>query len=194
MKKRLLILLAFLLAACGAPNATAPATPLATATQTPSVSPTPLCPPHTPTQAEVNAALNVPDGLFDSTAWEQNHTAQDNKISVVWQNIPQSAVVYLEENFYPCGNQPNLNDTYWDALFANYAEYQLLKECAAGAILQLAEFKAVNQGFNYHVRYWFYNAAKKITTTMMIFPFGSEAQMDQYALQLFPKLPYCPAE
>lgn len=200
MKKNSLFLFTFILTACGAtpaPISAPKATDLPRQTEAPPATFTPVCAASQLTQAKLEAVLADTADLFDATAWERTSEIKANQISIVWQNIPQSAMVFLETRFFPCGyteaeSNQKLDKPYWDTLFANYAEYKLLRQCQLDTGTRLYEFKTVNQGFNYHIRYWTTKpAAGELTATMLVFPFGSEAQLDQYALQLFPEIPYC---
>jgi hypothetical protein len=77
-------------------------------------------------------------------------------------------------------------------LFANYDNYEMIDECKTDDGLRLYQFEAASQGFDYHINYWSENdAAIRLITTMITFPFGSESTLDDYSIQLFPELPNC---
>lgn len=200
MKRFFLIFLAIFLSACGgtpspSPTFTITSTPEATETPLPTV--TPVCVSAEPTQEDIDAALAYTDDIFDLTEWEQSSVAGTERVSVTWQNIPQSAVVFLEVIIFPCGyEEPDLNrflnENHWDALFANYDSYEMFDECRSDVGLRLYEFEAASQGFDYNISYWSENDTnERIITTMITFPFGSEESMDEYSIELFPELPNC---
>ena len=202
MKRNYIILFAIILSACAkaptfTPTSTIVPTETPSATQTPLPTVTSNCVSQKPTQADVDAALSYTDDFFDPSEWEQTYVTGEDKVSVTWQNIPQSAVVFLEAILFPCGyEEPDLdhflNKDHWDALFANYDRYEMIDECKSDVGLRLYEFEASSQGFDYNISYWTENDTdERIITTMMTFPFGSEATMDEYSIQLFPELPNC---
>ena len=145
----------------------------------------------------MDAALSYTDDIFEPSEWEQSSALGDESVSVTWQNIPQSAVVFLEAIIFPCGyEEPDLNrflnEDHWDALFANYDSYEMVDECKSDVGLRLYEFEASSQGFDYNISYWSENDTdERIITTMITFPFGSEETMDEYSIELFPELPNC---
>jgi hypothetical protein len=198
MKRFWLILPVIFLSACGTPpTAIIPSETPPPATELPLSTVTPVCKSTEPTDDDVDAALEYTADLFDPAEWEQSYEVFDDKVSVTWQNIPQSAVVFLEARIFSCGyEEPDLNkifsDEYWDALFVNYEGYELISECRSNLGLRLYEFETASQGFDYHIRYWEENDTdNRIITTMIIFPFGSESTLDDYSTELFPGLPNC---
>jgi hypothetical protein len=202
MKRTYIVLFAVFLSSCGTPAApaaavTSPSIRTPSMTQLPPVTVTPVCISSEPTQDDVDAVLSYTDDVFDLAVWEQSYEVGDQGVSVTWQNIPQSAVVFLEAIIFPCGyEEPDLNhylnDAHWDALFANYDSYEMVDECRSDTGLRLYQFEAVSQGFDYSISYWSENdTAERIITTMITFPFGSEATLDDYAAQLFPELTHC---
>lgn len=202
MKRFPLIFLAIVLSACGDTSTptltlTITSTKVPSATETPLPTLTPVCVLAEPTQDDIDTALVYTDDIFDLTEWKQSYNVGNERVSVTWQNIPQSAVVFLEVIIFPCGyEEPDLNrflnDNHWSALFANYDSYEMFDECRLDAGLRLYEFEAVSQGIDYNISYWSENDTnERIITTMITFPFGSELIMDEYSIQLFPELPNC---
>jgi hypothetical protein len=199
MKRIYPVFLAIFISSCAASTST----PTISPTETPSVTKTPLatvtavCISAEPTQEDVDAALSYADDVFDPADWEQSYEVGEERVSVILQNIPQSAVVFLEAIIFSCGyEEPDLNrylnDDHWDALFANYDSYEMIDECRSDDGLRLYEFEAVSQEVDYNISYWSENDTnERIITTMITFPLGSEATMDEYSIQLFPELPNC---
>lgn len=202
MKRIYPVFLAIFLSSCATSGAPA-STPTIPPTETPSVTKTPLatvtavCISPEPAEEDVDAVLSYTDGVFDLNEWEQSYVVGEEKVSVTLQNIPQSAVVFLEAIIFSCGyEEPDLNrflsDDHWDALFANYDDFEMIDQCRSDIGLRLYEFEASSQGVDYNISYWEENDTdERIITTMIAFPFGSEATMDEYSTQLFPELPNC---
>lgn len=202
MKRIYPVFLAIFLSSCatsGAPASTStiPSTATTSVTKTPLATVTAVCISPEPAQKDVDAVLSYTDDVFDLTEWEQSYQVDEERVSVTLQNIPQSAVVFLEAIIFPCGyEEPDLNrflsDDHWDALFANYDDYEMIDECRSDTGLRLYEFEAASQGFDYNISYWSENDTnERIITTMITFPVGSEETMDKYSIQLFPELPNC---
>lgn len=202
MKRIYLVFLAVFISSCattGAPASTPtiPPTETPVVTQTPAATLTAVCISPEPTEEDVDAVLSYTDDVFDPNEWEQSYAVGEEKVSVTLQNIPQSAVVFLEAIIFSCGyEEPDLNhylsDDHWEALFANYDDFEMIGECKSDIGLRLYEFEASSQGVDYNISYWEENDTdERIITTMIAFPFGSEATMAAYATQLFPELPNC---
>jgi hypothetical protein len=204
MKRIYPVLFAIFLSSCATAGTPAPtSTFTASATETPSVTQTsqttvtPVCISKDSTQKDIDRALSYTDDVFDVAEWEQTYGAGEGNISVTWQNIPQVAVVFLQVIIFPCGyEEPDLNrffnDDHWEALFANYDSHEMIDECRSEVGLRLYEFEAGSQGVDYNISYWSENDTnERVITTMITFPFGSEAIMDEYSIQLFPELPNC---
>src|SRR5690348_9986934 len=108
MKRMYSVLLAIFLSSCTTPAAP-PSTFTASPTKTPAITHTPLatvtavCISPEPTEEDLDAALAYTDDVFDPAEWEQSHSMGEESLSVTWQNIPQSAVVFLEAIIFPCG-------------------------------------------------------------------------------------------
>lgn len=196
------ILFAIVLSACGTPPAPPPVSTVfpsktPSITQTPLATVTAVCIPPGPSEVDEEAALDYTGDVFDPSEWERSHVLGEEGVFVTWQNIPQSAVVFLETIIFPCGyEEPDLNrfldEEHWDVLFANYESYEMIDKCRSDHGLRLYEFAAVSQGFDYNISYWSENDTnERIITTMLTFPFGSEELMDEYSIELFPELPNC---
>jgi hypothetical protein len=202
MKRIYLVLLAIFLSSCSTPPK-ATSTPTISPSKTPAITQTPLatvtavCIPPGPSKEDEEAALDYTGDVFDPSEWEQSHVLGEESVSVTWQNIPQSAVVFLEAIIFSCGyEEPDLDrflsEDHWDVLFANYDSYEMIDECQSDTGLRLYQFEAVSQGFDYNINYWSENDTnERIITTMITFPFGSETTMDDYSIELFPELPNC---
>lgn len=120
-----------------------------------------------------------------------------DRVSVTWQNVPLSAVIYIEAVIFPCGyEEPDLNRYFssenWAAIFQNYDEYAMLDDCRIESGLRLYLFRAKSQGFEYNIRYWALNDTNtRLLTTLITFPAGYEADLDDYSIRIFPQLPNC---
>jgi hypothetical protein len=211
MNKQLFIFLLFavVVSSCGIP-ATATPTPTLTPAPPPTSTPetpltdeplptvTPVCISSEPTQNDIDRALSYTGDTFDMPEWEQSYTVNDTNVSVLWQNVPQSALVYLETRIKPCGyEEPDLNkefsDENWKAVFANYESYELIDECKNNDGLRLYEFKTQNQGLEYEINYWVENDTDtRVIVTMIVFPLETKLLLDEYSSMLFPDYSTCP--
>jgi|GEM_PF-566025 hypothetical protein len=177
------------------PPTSAPETPL---TDEPLPTVTPVCISSEPTQSDIDRALSYIGDTFNMPEWEQSYTVNDANVAVLWQNVPQSALVYLETRIKPCGyEEPDLNkefsDENWKAVFANYESYELIDECKNNDGLRLYEFKTQNQGLEYEINYWVENDTDtRIIVTMIVFPLETELLLDKYSSTLFPDYSTCP--
>ena len=117
---------------------------------------------------------------------------------MLWQNVSEGALVYLDAIIFPCGyEEPDLNKYFseenWKAVFANYESYELLDECKRDDGLRLYEFKTLNQGFEYEIRYWVDNDTDtRVISTMIVFPLETKLLLDEYSSMLFPDYSTCP--
>jgi hypothetical protein len=196
------VLCAIVLSSCGTRPAPPPVSTVSPS-KTPSITQTPLatvtavCIAPGPSEEDVEIALDYGGDVFDPAEWEQSHVVDEEIVSVTWQNIPLSALVFLQVIIFPCGyEEPDLNrffnDEHWEALFANYDSYEMIDECRSEQGLRLYELEAVSQEVDYDIRFWSENDTNdRIITTMLTFPFGSEDLMDEYSIELFPELPNC---
>ena len=207
MNKQLFIFLAIaaLISSCGKPATATPtltppptATPKILPTDTPLPTVTPACISPAPTQADTYRALNYTGDKFSTSDWEQSYTVNETSVSVLWQNVSEGALVYLDAIIFPCGyEEPDLNKYFseenWKAVFANYESYELLDECKRDDGLRLYEFKTLNQGFEYEIRYWVDNDTDtRVISTMVVFPLETKLLLDEYSSMLFPDYSTCP--
>ena len=207
MSKQLFIFLAIAVIAssCGKPATAAPtlappptSTPKVQPTDTPLPTVTPVCISSEPTQADIDRALAYTGGTFNTLDWEQSYTVNETTVAVLWQDVPQSALVFLEARIKPCGyEEPDLNkdfsDENWKSIFANYESYELIDECKTNTGLRLYEFKTVNQGYEYEIRYWVESDTDtRVISTMIVFPLETKLLLDEYSSMLFPGYSTCP--
>jgi hypothetical protein len=208
MNKQLFIFLAIamVISSCGAPATAAPtptplpptSTPKILPTDTPLPTVTPVCISSEPTQRDIDRALAYTGDTFNTSEWEQSYTVNENSVAVLWQDVPQSAVVYLQALIFPCSyEEPDLNSYFsnenWKAVFANYESYELIDECKTDDGLRLYEFKTYNQGYDYQIRYWVENDTDtRVIVTMVVFPLESKLLLDEYSSMLFPDYSTCP--
>ena len=208
MNKQLFIIItvAILISSCGKKPATATPTLTPPPTSMPKIFPTdiplptvtPACISPAPTQADTYRALNYTGDKFSTSDWEQSYTVNETSVSVLWQNVSEGALVYLDAIIFPCGyEEPDLNKYFseenWKAVFANYESYELLDECKRDDGLRLYEFKTLNQGFEYEIRYWVDNDTDtRVISTMIVFPLETKLLLDEYSSMLFPDYSTCP--
>jgi hypothetical protein len=206
MNKHLFIFLtiAMLISSCEKPI-TAPST-LSPPTATPKISPTdiplatvtPACISSKPAQTDTDRLLAYTGNIFSTSDWEKTYTVNETSVSVLWQNAPQSALVYLEAIIFPCGYEgPDLNnyfsDENWKAVFANYESFELIDKCERNDGLRLYEFKTLNQNIEYRVRYWVDNDTDtRVISTMIVFPLEAKLLLDEYSSMLFQDYSTCP--
>lgn len=208
MNKKIFIFLAtaVIVSSCAKPATAAPTFATPVPTITPTIQPTdtslptvtPVCISSEPTQEDVDRALAYTGNTFSTPNWEQSYTVNEAAVTVLWQDVPQSALAYLEARIKPCGyEEPDLNkdfsDENWKAVFANYESYELINECKRDDGLRLYEFKTHNQGFDYEIRYWVENDTDtRVIVTMIVFPLELKLLLDEYSSMLFPDYSTCP--
>lgn len=207
MKKFALTLCLFLLMAGCVPSAptaepSPPAAAMPTLADGPlSVAPEPAsssCISTEPTQADIDAALNFPDGLFDNADWSKSYAVSESRVAVTWTSDPLGAVVYIESLIFPCGyEEPDLDDyfnaEYWDIIFENYQSYEQSAACQNNDGLRLHEFNTSFEDNRYDTRYWIMNDTDtRVITAMLVFPADSADLMAEYSSSLFPDLTTCP--
>ena len=193
MKKSLLAFIVILLiSACGAPTSGLP-----NASNNSGDESTPGCISTEPTQADIDRALTFTKDLFRGSDWERSYTVQSGRVSVTWTNSVDGAVAYLEVLIFPCGYQESDLDDYfsilnWQVIFANYESYLLVGECKKGNDLRLYQFSAVEEGFDYDIKYWVEKDTKtNVISMMIVFPAESDALMDTHSKSLFPNFISC---
>jgi hypothetical protein len=197
--------IAMIISSCGTPATAAPtlappptATPKISPTEKPLSTITPACISSKPTQADIDRALAYTGEIFNTPDWQKNYSVAGDRVAVTWQNTPLGAVVYLETIIFPCSyEEPDLNKYFseenWKAVFANYESYELIDECKRDDGLRLYEFKTLNQGFEYRIRYWVDNDTNtRVISTMIVFPLESKLLLDEYSSMLFPDYSTCP--
>ena len=177
---------------CGVPGRIFPEKPsLPTMTTSGCISPE-------PTQKDIDRALTFAGQAIDPVEWKRNHSVAENRVAVTWSNVSQSAIIYLEALVFPCGyGDADLNDYFsaenWKIIFSNYDGYQLLEDCTTEDGLRRYQFEAANQGLDYDIRYWVKaDTDTRVITMMVVFPVGSETQLDDVSSRLFPDLVSCP--
>ncbi|MBI5951744.1 MAG: hypothetical protein HY865_08805 [Chloroflexi bacterium] len=208
MKRQLFFLLAvvFTISSCGKPAAVPSTTTAPPPSPTKSIEPsetplptvTPACISSEPAQKDIDRALAFTGEIFNTPNWMQSYTVNESNVAVLWQDAPQSALVYLEARIMPCGyEEPDLNrefsDENWRAIFANYESYKLLAECRNDAGLRLYQFETQNLGLQYGVNYWVKNDTDtRLIAAMLVFPLESKLLLDEYSSMLFPGYSSCP--
>lgn len=201
IKLSFFLALLFFLSSCEIPGAVIPdATkpPISTLevlTAAPKV--TPVCISSEPAQADIDSALAYTGALFNETDWQRTYTVSESRVAVTWLSETLGAVAYLEALIFPCGyEEPDLNDFFndenWQVIFENYESYEAVSECKTDAGLRLYQFKAVEQGYDYDIKYWAGNDTDtRVMAVMIVFPVESKSLMDEYSSTLFPDLTSC---
>jgi hypothetical protein len=207
MNKQLFIFLAIavIVSSCGKPATATPtlvppptSTPKIQLTDKPLPTVTPVCISSEPTQKDIDRALAYTAETLSVSEWQQSYSVAEDRVAVTWQNSPLGAVVYLEAIVFPCSyEEPDLNqyfnDETWKGIFANYESYELVDECKSNDGLRLYEFKTVNQGYEYEIRYWVENDTEtRVISTMIVFPLETKLLLDEYSSMLFPGYSTCP--
>lgn len=207
MKKFLFsFVILFLLAACGTP-APADAPTLLQPSPAPenseSVAETepdaaePVCIAPEPTQTDIDRALNFTGNLFDTPDWERSYTVSEDSVAVNWYSENLFSIVFLEALVFPCGYEDLDLDGFfnvdnWQIILGNYQSFQLETECRNDSGLRLYEFTAVDQGYEYAIRYWaISDTDTRVVTFMVVLPVESPDLMEEYAYALFPQLTSC---
>lgn len=207
MKKFLFsFVILFLLAACGTP-APADAPTLLQPSPAPenseSVAETepdaaePVCIAPEPTQADIDRALNFTGSLFNTPDWERSYTVSEDSVAVNWYSENLFSIVFLEALVFPCGYEDLDLDGFfnvdnWQIILGNYQSFQLEAECRNDSGLRLYEFTAVDQGYEYAIRYWaISDTDTRVVTFMVVLPVESPDLMEEYAYALFPQLTSC---
>jgi len=206
MNKPLFIFLAIAVTAssCRMPSTATPtlmppptSTPKTQLTDKPLPTVTPICISPKPTQRDINRTLDYAAETFSGPEWVKSYTVAEGRVSVTRQNTQLGAVTYLETLIFPCSyEEPDLDkyfsDENWKAVFANYQSYELIGKCKRDDGLRLYEFKTLNQGFEYEIKYWVENDTNtRVIVTMIVFPIESKSLLDEYSSRLFPRLATC---
>lgn len=151
-----------------------------------------------PTQADINAALNFPDGLLDTADWTRSYSVSDSRVAVTWTSDTLGAVAYIESLIFSCGyEEPDLddyfNEEYWNIIFKNYQGYEQTTSCQSDEGIRLHQFKAVFEDGRYDTNYWILNDTdNRVMTVMLVFPSDSPDLLLEYSSRLFPELTTCP--
>jgi hypothetical protein len=180
----LLLVVIFLLSACGTRDAV---TPTVTA----------VCVSSKPTQDDIDSALAYTGDLFSEPDWQSSYSVSEGRVAVTWNSDTLGGATYLEALIFPCGYEEldlnnYFNDDYWQAIFENYDSYELVSECKEDGGVRLYQFKAESQGFEYAVKYWAENDTDtRVMALMLVFPVESTSVTDQYSADLFPELSSC---
>ena len=201
IKSSIFLTLLFFLSSCqipGAviPNATRPpAATLEAASVVPKV--TPVCISSEPAQDDIDTALSYTGDLFGELEWQRTYTVSDGRVAVTWFSDTLGSVAYLEALIFPCSYEElDLDDFFneenWQVIFENYESYEHVAECRTDDGLRLYQFKAVEQGYDYDIKYWVENDTDtRVLGVMIVFPVESTSLMDDYSSELFPDLTSC---
>lgn len=205
MKKFLFaFVIIFLLAACGspAPSDTPTLLPPSPAPEETEAVPEagaaePVCIAPEPTQADIDRALNFTGKLFETPDWERSYTVSEDSVAVSWYSENLFSIVFLEALVFPCGYEDLDLDAFfnidnWQIILGNYQSFQLEAECRTDSGLRLYEFLAVDQDYEYAIRYWAVSDTDtRVLTFMVVLPIESPDLMEEYAYALFPQLTSC---
>ncbi len=158
---------------------------------------TPVCIDPAPTQADIDRALSVTGGLFETGDWKRTYVVSSDKVMVTWLSDSIPSIVNLEALVFPCSYEDIDLDLYfnnegWSIIFGNYQGYTYVNECRDDRGLRLYNFIAVDQGAPYDVRFWVLSdTPTRVISIMVVMPDDSNAQMDEVAYALFPQLQSC---
>jgi hypothetical protein len=201
IKSSFFLILLFYLSSCEIPGAVIPNVtqpPVSTLEVIPVVTKvTPVCISSEPEQADIDRALAYTHDLFSGPDWQRTYTVSDSRVAVTWSNDTLGSVAYLEALIFPCGYKELDLDNYfneenWKAIFANYESYEAVAECKMDTGLRLYQFKAVEQGNDYDIKYWAKNDTDtRVMGVMIVFLVKSKSLMDEYSTRLFPELTSC---
>jgi hypothetical protein len=198
MKNLLLsFIIVLLVSACGTPNTATPTNELPPSGGNLAEQATPVCISQEPTDADVDRALTYTEDLFSGANWERSYTVGGGRVSVTWFNGTDAAVAYLEALIFPCSYEELDLDNFfnvdnWQVIFANYESYQHIAECKTDDGLRLYQFRAIEQGYEYDIKYWAENDTEtRVLGMMIVFPVESTELMDEYSNSLFPELTSC---
>jgi hypothetical protein len=201
IKSSLFLILLFFLSSCEIPGAVIPnatQSPISTLVVVP-IAPkvTPVCISSQPAQTDIDSALAYTGDLFNGAEWQRSYTVSDGRVSVTWSSDTLGSVVYVEAMIFPCGYEELDLDSFfngenWKIVFANYASYEAVAECKTDTGLRLYQFKAVDKGYNYDIKYWAKNDTDtRVMGVMVVTPVESKSLMDDYSSKLFPELTSC---
>jgi hypothetical protein len=203
MKKFLSLILILLISAC---NSSAPTTDAPALLQPSPAPPTEAavlevpnenCIDITPTQDDVERALNFTGKIFENENWTRTYTVSADRVSVLWDSPSLGALAFLEALIFPCGYEDLDLDNFfsvdsWQIVFGGYESYEFLSECRNAAGQRLYEFALGLDGFVYDANYWSVNdTATRVVTMEIIFPVDSEILFDEFSYSLFPQIPSC---
>ena len=198
MKNLLLsFIIVLLVSACGTPNTATPTNELPPSGGNLAEQATPVCISQEPTDADVDRALTYTEDLFSGANWERSYTVGGGRVSVTWFNGTDAAVAYLEALIFPCSYEELDLDNFfnvdnWQVIFANYESYQHIAECKTDDGLRLYQFRAIEQGYEYDIKYRAENDTEtRVLGMMIVFPVESTELMDEYSNSLFPELTSC---
>lgn len=159
---------------------------------------TPVCIDPAPTQADIDRALSITGGLFESGGWKRTYAVSSDKVAVTWLNEALPSVVNLEALVFPCSYEDAdldlyFNDEGWAIIFGNYQGYTYVNECRDDQGLRLYNFIAVDQGAAYDIRFWVVSdTPTRVISVMVVMADDAAPQMDEIAYALFPQLQTCP--
>jgi len=159
---------------------------------------TPICISSQPAQADIDRALEFTGNLLDRLDWQKSYTVADGRVSVTWFSEALASVAFLEALIFPCGYEDPDLDFYfseenWEIVFGNYESYRMLNECRLDDGTRLYQFRTVENGFSYDVRYWTVNDSDtRVIAMMFVFPVETPETAEEYAYSLFPQLINCP--
>jgi hypothetical protein len=152
-----------------------------------------------PTEQDVEYVLGYTGNTFESSDWQRSYTVGPDRVTVTWLNHDEGAVVFLEYLVCSCGyTQADVDDhfseqNFEDVIFMDYENLQRIATCTdIGGDLTLHEFTAEVHETGYVIRFWIKLDSKtRVLDMMLVFPRGSEMELDKYARERFPELSSC---
>lgn len=153
-----------------------------------------------PTDRDVRYALKFSGKTFESDDWQRSYTVESGRVSITWLNHSTSSLAFMDYLLYSCGyTQEEIDDYHSDqnfeeVIFRDYQDVQRTSTCSVEAgDLRLHEFTASVEERDYIIRYWVkLDSPTRVLDTMLVFPAGSEAELERYASEILPELSVCP--
>lgn len=151
----------------------------------------------TPTQADVERALNFTGKIFENENWVRTYTVSADRVSVFWESASLGAIAFLEVIIFPCSYEELDLDIFfsvdsWQIVFGGYEIYEMINECRNDNGQRLYEFVLGIDGFVYDANYWSVNdSPTRIVTMQIIFPVEAIDVFDEFSYSLFPQIPNC---
>jgi hypothetical protein len=148
-------------------------------------------------EREIYTALSYGDEVFEPELWLASATESEVATTATWSSPSLGAVSYLDYRHYDEGTTTEeidalFDNTWFEAVFANYATWQKTAVCYDGDVT-LHEFDLTNGDILYNMRYWVEPVEDftRVRAHFIVFPNSYLPELDEYSERLFPDLPAC---